>query len=95
LIGEKIYVFWVDLRYKLGNQKIGSTAGFSGMTGIPSYLYYLYHEYLTVHPGSALVNWIMVLSMYGTYLKHRQCLYQLISITTHFNNKQTLIALDI
>ena len=80
--------------------------GFPGMTGIPSCIYCLCYEYLTVHPGSALETWVMILGMYRTHLKHIQCLYRLISnnnilVTddlyinqfqmTHLNNRYTLM----
>jgi len=31
-------------------------------------------DYLAVGPGSAPVVWVVVPGMYGTHLKHRQCL---------------------
>jgi len=78
LIGETESVFWVDLGYKLSNQKEGSTAGFPEMTGI-----HLILLLLRVPSGTGLVQRqeteAVVSGMYGTHLKHITHLYLSIS----------------
>ena len=71
-------------RIQVAQPTEGSTAGSWGMTDIPSVLL-LFHcsyseitviitEYLAVRPGSAPETEVVVPGMYGTYLKHGQCL---------------------
>ena len=70
-------------RIQVAQPRYGSTAGFRGMTDIPycPYCQCYWHiviviviDYLAVGPGLAPVNWVVVSVMYGTHLKHGQCL---------------------
>jgi len=61
--------------------RYGSTVGFRGMTDIRIVFIVIVIDYLVVGPGSAPSDWAMVLGMYGTHLKYRQCLHLFISIT--------------
>jgi len=72
------------LRIQVAQPRYCSTAGFQGMTDIPycSYCHCYWHiviviviDYLMVGPGSAPGDWAVVLGMYGTHLKHGQCLF--------------------
>ena len=71
-------------RIKVAQPKYGSTAGFQGMTDIPSVIVILLYcstvimsvlftvtDYLAVGPGSAPGIWVVVPGMHGTHLKHR------------------------
>jgi len=66
----------------------GSTAGFRGMTDIPSFIVPQYYceyysklimstiiiiDYLAVGSGSAPGEWAVVPGIYRTHLKHGQC----------------------
>jgi len=82
-----MYVFWVDLGYRLRSRKRVPLQGSRGVTDTPSYscsslymlhmLHVLLHmlpDYLAVGPDSVPRIWAVVPSMYGTHLKHRQYL---------------------
>jgi len=71
---ETTSVFWVDLGYRLRSRKRVSVQGSRGVTGTSSYSCSCY----TCSWGSASGVWVVVSGMYGTHLKHGQCL-QLIS----------------
>ena len=82
---EETSVFWVDLRYRLRSRKMVPLRGSRGVTDTPSCLFlfllymlldllYMLLDYHAVGPGSAPGVWAVVPGMYGTHLKHEQCL---------------------
>ena len=66
-------------RIQVVQPRYGSTAGFRGMSGIPSIIVPLFLsellftviDYLAVGYGSAPAVWVVVPGMYITHLKHR------------------------
>ena len=72
-------------RIQVAQPTEGPLQGSWGMTDIPSVLllFHCFHseitvtvtEYLAVGPGSAPGDWAVVPGMYGTHLKHGQCLF--------------------
>ena len=88
LMEETTSIFWVP-RIQIAQPTYDSTAGFRGMTDIPSVYYstvllrVLFHsdtvsivtDYLAVGPSLVLGIWAVISDMYKTHLKHRQCLF--------------------
>ena len=81
--GDRVYILG-GAKIQVVQPRYGSTARFWGMTDIPycSYCHGYWHiiiviviDYLAVGPGSAPGDWVVVPSMYGTHLKHGQCLF--------------------
>ena len=83
-------VFLVDLGYRLHSRNRVPLQGFRGVTGTPSCFIPVIHvlDYLAVGPGSAPGVWAVVPGMYGTHLKHGQCLQPI-----SFNNLRAAIGM--
>ena len=78
LMEETVSIFWVDLGYRLRSR---DTVPLQGLRGwLTSRIVHIIIviiiviDYLAVEPGSAPSDWVMVPGMYGTHLKHGQCL---------------------
>ena len=63
-------VFWVDLGYRLRSRLTVPLQG----SELTSRIVHIVIDYLVVGPASTPSDWVVVPGMYGTHLKHGQCL---------------------